>query len=253
MVYEIIIVDVQSLVVLIILNCLEVLNVLNIQLFGELCDVLEVVDVNDKVWVIVIIGCEKVFVVGVDIIEMVEKSFVEMVNVKFFVIESQCFNNICKFIIVVVFGYVLGGGCEFVMMCDFIIVVENVKFGQFEINFGVIVGMGGIQCLICYVGKVKLMDMYFIGCFMDVVEVEWFGLVFCVVLVKKLKEEVLGVVIKIVEKLQLVVVVVKVCVNQVFEILFEVGLELECQWFYSLFLIEDQKEGMVVFVEKCEL
>lgn len=76
-----------------------------------------------------IIGLEKVFVVGVDIKEMSEKIFVEMFFFDYFGDYGDVINKICKLIIVVVLGYVLGGGCELVMMCDFIIVLDIVKFG----------------------------------------------------------------------------------------------------------------------------
>ena len=252
MAYETIIVDVQSSVALITLNRPEALNALNTQLLGELCDALEAADANDKVRAIVIIGCEKAFAAGADITEMAEKSFVEMVNAKFFATESQRFNNTRKPIIAAVSGYALGGGCELAMMCDFIIAAENAKFGQPEINLGVIAGMGGTQRLTRYVGKAKSMDMHLTGRFMDAAEAERSGLVSRVVPAKKLKEEALGAATKIAEKSQLAAVAAKSCVNQAFETPLEVGLELERQRFYSLFSTEDQKEGMAAFVEKRE-
>lgn len=220
---------------------------------GELVEVIVDVDCNEKVCCIVLIGSEKVFVVGVDIKEMFEKFFVQVMIENIFSVEIDCIILVCKFIIVVVLGYVLGGGCELVMVCDFIICVDIVKFGQFEINLGVIVGIGGMQCLMCFVGKLKLMDMYLIGCFMDVVEVECLGLVSCVVFVVKLIFEIMVIVCKIVEKLLIVIVVVKEVVNCVYEIMLVEGILFECCSFQVLFVIEDQKEGMNVFLEKCEV
>ncbi len=252
MAYETIIMDVQGYVAVITLNRPEALNALNSTLLGELSTALEVADRNEKVRCIVITGSEKAFAAGADISEMSEKTFVDMVTEKFFAAESDRFNNTKKPIIAAVAGYALGGGCELAMMCDFIIAGDNAKFGQPEINLGVIAGIGGTQRLSKYVGKSKSMDMHLTGRFMDAEEAERSGLVSRVVPVKKLKEEAMSAANKIAEKSLLATVAAKDCVNKAFEMSLADGIAYERAKFYSLFATEDQKEGMTAFLEKRE-
>ncbi|NIY73286.1 enoyl-CoA hydratase [Marivivens donghaensis] len=252
MAYETIIVDVQAYVATITLNRPEALNALNSQLLGELCSALEAADQNEKVRCIVITGSEKAFAAGADISEMSKKSFVDMYTEKFFATEGERFNNIKKPIVAAVAGYALGGGCELAMMCDFIIAADNAKFGQPEINLGVIAGIGGTQRLTRYVGKSKSMDMHLTGRFMDAEEAERSGLVSRVVPLKKLKEEVASAAEKIAEKSLLAAAAAKDCVNRAYEVPLEDGLAYERAIFYSLFATEDQKEGMAAFLEKRE-
>ena len=252
MAYETIIVDVQAYVATITLNRPEALNALNSQLLGELCSALEAADQNEKVRCIVITGSEKAFAAGADISEMSKKSFVDMYTEKFFATEGERFNNIKKPIVAAVAGYALGGGCELAMMCDFIIAADNAKFGQPEINLGVIAGIGGTQRLTRYVGKSKSMDMHLTGRFMDAEEAERSGLVSRVVPAKKLKEEALAAAGKIAEKSLIATAAAKDCVNKAFETSLSEGVAYERSVFYSLFATEDQKEGMAAFLEKRE-
>lgn len=129
MVYENILVEIWGCVGLVMLNCLKVLNVLNDVLMDELGVVLKVFDVDDDIGVIVVIGSEKVFVVGVDIGMMVIYFYMDVYWGDYIMCNWEMVCEICKLIIVVVLGFVLGGGCELVMMCDIIFVVDMVKFG----------------------------------------------------------------------------------------------------------------------------
>lgn len=110
-------------------NCLKVFNVFNDVFMDEFGVVLFVFDVDVNIGVIVIIGSEKVFVVGVDIGVMVDYDFVMVYKNEYIMCNWEIICCICKLVIVVVVGYVLGGGCELVMMCDIIFVVDMVKFG----------------------------------------------------------------------------------------------------------------------------
>jgi len=252
MAFETIIVDIQDSVCLITLNRPEALNALNSQLLSELCRAVEDADQSDKVRAIVITGSDKAFAAGADISEMSQKSYVDMYATAFFTNESERFNRARKPIIAAVSGYALGGGCELAMMCDFIIASDTAKFGQPEINLGVIAGLGGTQRLPRYVGKAKAMDMHLTGRFMDAAEAERCGLVSRVVSVKKLKEEALAAAGKIAEKSLLAASAAKQAVNQAFETTLSAGLAQERALFYALFSTEDQKEGMAAFVEKRE-
>ncbi len=203
MAFETIIVEIEEHVALIKLNRPDALNALSQQLLGELCTALEEADANDKVRCIVITGSDKAFAAGADIKEMSSMSFAEVNYVNLFADTNDRITSIRKPIIAAVNGYALGGGCELAMACDFIIAGENAKFGQPEINLGVIAGLGGSQRLTRFVGKSKAMDMNLTGRFMDAEEAERSGLVSRVVAPKKLMEEALGAAQKIAEKSQI--------------------------------------------------
>jgi len=250
MAFETINVEVDDHVALIKLNRPEALNALNTQLLGELCEALEEADANDKVRCIVITGSEKAFAAGADIKEMSEKSFVDVFTENLFANASDRIVNIRKPIIAAVAGYALGGGCELAMACDFIIAADTAKFGQPEINLGVIAGMGGTQRLTRFVGKSKAMDMNLTGRFMDAEEAERAGLVSRVVPAKKLMDEALGAAQKIAEKSMPATLAAKEAVNRSYETTLSEGILFERRVFHSMFATEDQKEGMGAFLEK---
>ena len=252
MAYETIIVDISDDVATITLNRPDAMNALNSALLGELCAALEDADASDKVRCIVIAGSEKAFAAGADISEMADKSFVEMYTQRFFESETTRFNNTRKPIIAAVAGYALGGGCELAMMCDFIIAADNAKFGQPEINLGVIAGLGGTQRLTRFVGKAKSMDMHLTGRFMDAAEAESSGLVSRVVPPKKLLGEAKAAAEKIAEKSQIATIAAKDAVNRAYETTLAEGLNYERRLFHALFATEDQTEGMAAFTEKRE-
>ena len=252
MAYETIVVEVAHYVALIRLNRPEALNALNSQLLGELADALRAADKNDKVRCIVLTGSEKAFAAGADISEMSKKSFVEMFEEDFFTPETDALLAVRKPIIAAVAGYALGGGCELAMMCDFIIAGDNAKFGQPEINLGVVAGIGGTQRLTRFVGKSKAMDMHLTGRFMDADEAERSGLVSRVVPAKKLIDEAMAAAQKIASKSGIATKVVKEAVNRSYETTLREGILFERRVFHSLFATEDQKEGMNAFLEKRE-
>ena len=252
MAYESIIVEIEDEVALIRLNRPEALNALNGKLLSELAEALTDADANDKVRCIVITGSEKAFAAGADIKEMSEKSFVDVFSEDLFTAPTEAIIRVRKPIIAAVSGYALGGGCELAMMCDFIIAAETAKFGQPEINLGVVAGIGGTQRLTRAVGKAKAMDMNLTGRFMDAAEAERSGLVSRVVPPAKLIPEALSAARKIAEKSQIAVRVVKEAVNRSFETTLREGLLYERRIFHALFATEDQKEGMAAFLEKRE-
>ncbi len=252
MAYETITVDVSDNVALIRLNRPDALNALNSTLLSELLDALEDADKSDKVRCIILTGSDKAFAAGADITEMAEKSFVDVYMNAFFQSESERFVRLRKPIIAAVAGYALGGGCELAMMCDFIIAADTAKFGQPEINLGVIAGIGGTQRLTRYVGKSKSMDMHLTGRFMGAEEALSSGLVSRVVPAKKLLEEAKGVAEKIAEKSLIASMAAKDAVNKAYETTLAEGINYERRLFHSLFATEDQKEGMAAFQEKRE-
>ncbi|MGY6410248.1 MAG: enoyl-CoA hydratase [Alkalilacustris sp.] len=252
MAYETLLVETTDHVAVIRLNRPEALNALNAQLMEELARALRAAQDNDKVRCIVLTGSEKAFAAGADIREMAEKSFVEVFAGDFFTPETEEILRVRKPIIAAVSGYALGGGCELAMMCDFIIASDTAKFGQPEINLGVVAGIGGTQRLTRFVGKSKSMDMHLTGRFMDAEEAERSGLVSRVVPAKKLMDETMDAARKIAEKSMLTVMTVKEAVNRSYETTLREGLLFERRVFHALFATEDQKEGMAAFLEKRE-
>ena len=252
MAFETIIVDTKDHVALITLNRPDAMNALNDRLLRELAEALREAQDNDKVRCIVITGSDKAFAAGADIKMMAEKSFVDVFQGDLFTAETEEILRVRKPIIAAVSGYALGGGCELAMMCDFIIASETAKFGQPEINLGVVAGIGGTQRLTRAVGKAKAMDMNLTGRFMDAEEAERSGLVSRVVPSKKLMEETMSAAQKIAEKSMITTMVVKEAVNRSFETTLREGLLFERRVFHSLFATEDQKEGMSAFLEKRE-
>ena len=138
------------------------------------------------------------------------------------------------------------------MMCDFILAADNAKFGQPEINLGVIPGAGGTQRLPRFVGKSKAMEMVLLGQarMMDAAEAERVGLVSRVVPLADLMPEAMRTAGKICELSLPIVMMAKESVNRAFETTLSEGVRFERRLFHSAFAVEDQKEGMAAFVEK---
>ena len=250
MAYEMIQVDVDDRVGVIRLNRPDALNALNFQMLEEIGRALTAMDQNDRVGATILTGSEKAFAAGADIKEMSEKSFVDMFAEDFFTKESDAILRARKPVIAAVSGYALGGGCELAMICDIIICADTAKFGQPEINLGVIAGMGGTQRLTHAVGKSKSMEMNLTGRMMSAEEAERSGLVSRVVPAKELMAEAMKIAEKIAEKSPLAVMAVKESVNRAFEMNLTEGVRFERRLFNGLFATEDRTEGMSAFAEK---
>jgi enoyl-CoA hydratase len=251
MAYETLIVETPSAGVnLIRLNRPEALNALNSKLLGELSVALDAAEADESVHCLVLTGSERAFAAGADIKEMSDKSYAQMFASNFFGAAGQRVERFRKPIIAAVAGYALGGGCELAMLCDFIIAAETAKFGQPEINLGVMPGIGGTQRLPRAVGKAKAMDMVLTARMMDAAEAERAGLVSRVVPADKLLEEALAAAAKIAAQSPLAVMMNKELVNAAFETTLATGVAMERRLFHSLFAFEDQKEGMAAFIDK---
>ncbi len=250
MAYDTLIVEIEDYVSLIRLNRPDAMNALNLTLMRELAAAVTAAEANDRVRCIVITGSEKAFAAGADVKEMAEKGFVDVFFDDLFAIEAATIARARKPIIAAVAGYCLGGGCELAMLADFIIAADTAKFGQPEINLGIVAGLGGTQRLTRAVGKSKSMDMHLTGRFMDSAEAERCGLVSRVVPAKSLIEEVMKSAQKIVEKSAISAMVVKECINRAEETSLAEGMLFERRMFHAMFATEDQKEGMAAFLEK---
>ena len=234
----------------IVLNRPDAMNALNSTLLRELAGAVTAAEANDRVRCIVITGSEKAFAAGADIKEMSDKTYAQMFSMDFFGPAARRIEQFRKPIIAAVAGYALGGGCELAMLCDFIIAAETAKFGQPEINLGVMPGIGGTQRLTRFVGKSKAMDMILTARMMDAAEAERAGLVSRVVAADKLVEEALAAAAKIAGQSPLAVAMNKELVNTAYETTLATGVAIERRLFHSLFAFEDQKEGMAAFIEK---
>ncbi|MEN0087125.1 MAG: enoyl-CoA hydratase [Pseudomonadota bacterium] len=246
---ETILVERRDNIAILTLNRPEALNALNSELVRTLADHISQIDADKTIGAIIITGSEKAFAAGADIKEMKDRSQAEM-------LEEQLFGEISVFekartpIIAAVSGFALGGGCELAMACDTILASSTAKFGQPEIKLGVIPGLGGTQRLARAVGKAKAMDLVLTGRMMDAQEAERAGLVARIVEPEKLLEPAIAMATTIAGYSRPSVQVGKDCVKRAFESSLAEGLHHERHVFYSLFGLEDQKEGMAAFAEK---
>ncbi|UOD83126.1 enoyl-CoA hydratase [Paenarthrobacter ureafaciens] len=236
---------------LVTLNRPSALNALNTALMNELVEAVTDMDRDPGVGAVVITGSAKAFAAGADIKEMSANTYMDMYAADWF----RHWEDLTRLripVIAAVSGFALGGGCELAMMADFIIAGDNAKFGQPEINLGVIPGMGGSQRLTRAVGKAKAMDMVLTGRFMDAEEAERSGLVSRVVPAAEVIEEAIKAAETIASKSKPAAMVAKEAVNAAFEMGLAQGVLFERRVFHSLFATEDQKEGMAAFTEKRE-
>ncbi len=252
MAYETILVDRKSGVGIITLNRPKALNALCDQLVRELNSALDDFEADDEIGAIILTGSEKAFAAGADIKEMQPKSYMDVYKEDFITATWERISRTRKVVIAAVAGYALGGGCEFAMMCDFIIAADNAKFGQPEINLGVIPGSGGTQRLTRFVGKSKAMDMCLTGRMMDAEEAERCGLVSRVVPLADLMDETMKAAQKIAALSTPATMMCKEAVNRSYETTLAEGVRFERRLFHSMFAMEDQKEGMDAFIDKRE-
>lgn len=152
------------------------------------------------------------------------------------------FTKLSKPVVAAVDGFCLGGGCELAMMCDIMVCSSNAKFGQPEINLGVIPGAGGTQRLTRAIGKSKAMKMVLTGDFMKAQEAYDCGLVAQVYESDVLIQEACKMASKIASKGGISVKMAKEAVNAAEELPLQEGLRLERRLFHALFATQDQKE-----------
>ncbi|MFQ5565573.1 MAG: enoyl-CoA hydratase, partial [Paracoccaceae bacterium] len=248
--YENIIVETREHVGLITLDRPKALNALNAELMRELGEALVKFDADETVGAIVITGSEKAFAAGADIKEMQSKTFVDAYREDFITAEWETVTRVRKPVIAAVAGYALGGGCELAMMCDIILAADSARFGQPEINLGVMPGAGGTQRLTRLVGKSKAMEMNLTGRFMDAEEAERAGLVSRIVPADELVDEAVATASRIAEKGAIAVMATKEAVNRAYETTLSEGVRFERRLFHALFATADQAEGMEAFIDK---
>jgi enoyl-CoA hydratase len=250
MTYELIKVERKERVGLVTLNRPKQLNALNPQLMQELGKALQELDADDTIGAIVLTGNDKAFAAGADIGVMKDYSYMDAFMANYITRDWEHIRSIRKPVIAAVAGHALGGGNELAMMCDIVIAADNARFGQPEINLGIMPGAGGTQRLPRFTSKAKAMDLCLTARTMDAQEAERAGLVSRVVPLDKLMEESMAVSAKIAGYSLPVVMMMKESINRAYESTLSEGVLFERRLFHSQFGLEDQKEGMAAFVEK---
>jgi len=248
--YDLIKVEQKRRVGIITLNRPKQLNALSPELMQQLGAALQAYDADEGVGAIVITGNEKAFAAGADIAAMKDYSYMDAFMADYITRDWEHIRRIRKPVIAAVAGYALGGGNELAMMCDIVIAAENARFGQPEVNLGVMPGAGGTQRLPRAVGKAKAMELCLTARMMDAQEAERAGLVSRIVPLEKLMDEALAVAEKIAGYSLPVVIMIKESINRAYESTLAEGVLFERRLFHSQFALADQKEGMAAFLEK---
>ncbi len=247
--YEHILLELEPPIATLTLNRPKVLNALSPDLIRELTTALAELDADENVRAVVLTGGPKVFAAGADIGDMADRGAVDQLR------RDQTgrwapLAGFSKPLIAAVNGYALGGGCEVALMCDLILAGETARFGQPEINLGIIPGAGGTQRWPRSVGKYVAMEVMLTGAPITAQRAYELGVVNKVVpadmtiaLAKRMARQ-------IAEKPPLAARMAKEAVLKAFDSPLTEGLASERKSFYFLFATEDQKEGMHAFLEK---
>ena len=246
---EMILVETRGEVGLIRFNRPNALNALCDQMVAELNLQLQAFDDDPATGAIVLTGSDKAFAAGADIREMQHREYPALLQDDF-IARWEAVTRVHKPVVAAVAGFALGGGCELAMMCDIIICADTAKFGQPEINLGIMPGAGGTQRFTRAVGKSKAMDLCLTGRMMDAAEAERANLVSRIVPAASLVEEAVAVAAKIAAQSRTAVLLAKRAINAAFETSLSQGIGYERSLFLSLFGTSDQEEGMAAFIAK---
>jgi enoyl-CoA hydratase len=224
-------------------------NAINSVMLREMLSALHDFDSQADIGAIVITGDARIFSPGADVKEMAGTSVVELLLTNHIAL-FNLIRKVDKPLIAAVSGYCLGGGNELAMSCDIIVASETARFGQPEVNLGVIPGAGGTQRLTHAVGKAIAMEMVLNNRTLSAQEALQFGLVNRVVPVERYLDEAVALAGEIAARAPLAVRMAKESINRAYETFLQEGLEAERRTFYMLFASQDQKEGMAAFIEK---
>ena len=247
---ETILVTREGAIAIVQLNRPQVLNALNIQVLTELGQAMRELDDDETCRCIVLTGNEKSFAAGADI----KESFVGATPVTMLAQDMtakwEVIRRIKTPIIAAVSGFALGGGCELAMVCDIIVASETAKFGQPEINLGIIPGAGGTQRLTRAVGKWIANDLILTGRFISAQEAKDIGLVARVFPAASWLDDAKKLAQTIAEKAPVAARLATEAVDLAWNSTLDAGLEFERRSFYLLFATEDKNEGVDAFLAK---
>jgi enoyl-CoA hydratase len=236
-------------IAVVLLNRPEQLNALSGQLMDELVATLQELDSDEAIRCIVLGGNERAFAAGADIGELAEGTPVSMYLDRR-IDRWDAIRALRTPLVAAVSGYCLGGGCELAMTCDLIVASESARFGQPEINLGVLPGAGGTQRLTRAVGKAVSMDMILTGRMITADEARQLGLVARVVVKEAWLEEAKRAAREVAAKGPVSVRLAKESIDKAFETPLSAGLDFERRAFYLARASEDATEGLTAFVEK---
>jgi len=247
--YEHILLELEPPIATLTLNRPKVLNALSPELIRELTTALAELDADENVRAVVLTGGPKVFAAGADIGDMADRGAVDQLR------RDQTgrwapLAGFSKPLIAAVNGYALGGGCEVALMCDLILAGETARFGQPEINLGIIPGAGGTQRWPRSIGKYVAMEVMLTGAPVTAQRAYELGVVNKVVPAEMTVGLAQRMARQIAEKPPLAARMAKEAVLKAFDSPLTEGLASERKSFYFLFATEDQKEGMHAFLEK---
>ena len=225
------------------------LNALSAELMGAVVAALAELDADPEIRAIVLGGGERAFAAGADIAELAAGTAVTLYENRR-IDAWDTIRDLRTPLVAAVSGFCLGGGCELAMLCDLIVASESAKFGQPEINLGVLPGAGGTQRLTRAVGKAVAMDMILTGRMLSAREALGFGLVARVVAREAWLTEAKRVAREIATKGPIAVRLATEAVDQAFESPLAAGVAFERRSFYLARASEDAGEGLKAFVEK---
>jgi enoyl-CoA hydratase len=249
--YETILYEVKDGIATITINRPQVLNALNLQVLSEMLTAIGEAGADLEAKVVILTGAGKAFAAGADISQM--RDFTTRQGLAFGDLGHSVllgFETMDKPVIAAVNGVALGGGTEIAMGCDFIYASAKAKFGQPEVNLGIIPGFGGTQRLARSVGMNKARELIFLGEVIGAEEAKRIGLVAEVFEPDELMNKVREKALQLMSKGPAAVSTAKRVMNKGVDLSLDAALEFEKQAFGALFGSEDQKEGMGAFVEK---
>jgi enoyl-CoA hydratase len=233
----------------VLMNRPKQLNALSGELMGAVIGALQELDADPEIRAIVLGGGERAFAAGADIAELAAGTPISLYENRR-IEQWDRIRDLRTPVVAAVSGFCLGGGCELAMLCDLIVASETAKFGQPEINLGVLPGAGGTQRLTRAVGKAIAMDMILTGRMISAREALGLGLVARVVAKEAWLDEAKRAAGEIAAKGPIAVRLAKEAVDQAFEAPLSVGIEFERRAFYLARASEDATEGLTAFVEK---
>ncbi|MEW6732554.1 MAG: enoyl-CoA hydratase-related protein [Acidobacteriota bacterium] len=249
--YENLIIDIRDRVGIIKINRQEKRNALNIATRNELLVALDMQRQHKDVRVVIITGAgDKAFIAGADISEFEGRTALEQRQVMRSNRVFDAFENFPKPVIAMINGFCLGGGCEVALGCDIRIASDNAKFGQPEINLGIIPGGGGTQRLTRLVGEGKAMELILTGKMIDAQEAKAIGLVNEIVPFAELETHTLALANEIAEKSPVALRMAKEAIKSAARLSLRDGLDHEIDLFALCFSSEDKEEGVKAFLEK---
>lgn len=247
MTFENIILEKENHIATITFNRPKAMNALNNQTRAEFRDAMADVTADDDVRVVILTGSEKAFVAGSDIKELQQTAPIDAHNIeRLGAIVEKC----PKPVIAAVNGFALGGGFEIVLGCDIIITHEKAKFGQPEINLGIIPGGGGTQRLPRMIGPCRAKELIFTGDIISAQEADRLGIVNKVVAIDELMPTVMEIAKKIASKSPAALEIAKSAVNRGLQVGLESGLAYEREMYSLALSTEDKTEGVSAFIEK---